>query len=137
MREWAKQVQANVQTPYASALNAGDVKKALASTTGAIEHVHVSGRGLQHLFHMLGVEGSGAVGLIVHAFASPLFLAIGAAAGAMWLFNKALQALSPIADTLGVKSLAPHMEHFAEKTSRHARPYLEWADGLRRGRSES
>ena len=136
-REWAKQVQKNVQTPYASSVTMGDAKKILASTGSATEKLHVSGRGLQHLFHMLGVEGSGSIGLLVHALASPLFLAISAAAGALWLFNKALQALSGISDTLGVKSLAPQMEHFREKTIEARAAVLEWADGLRRGRSEA
>jgi hypothetical protein len=136
-RDWAKQVQKNVQTAYAAQYTMGDAKKILASSGGAMEKLHVSGRGLQHLFHMMGVEGSGAVGLLVHALASPLFLAISAAAGAMWLFNKALQALGPIADTLGIKSLAPNMEHFREKTIEARAAVLEWADGLRRGRSEA
>ena len=137
--KWAKDMKRGMGGggEYASVLTQGDVKKALEGVGEAAHGAHIPVRGLSHLFSELGVKGSGATSIIVHAFKNPIFLAIAAAAGALWLFNKALQALGPVADTLGTKSLAPQMEHFREKTIEARASMLEWAASLSKGRSEA
>ena len=122
--KWAKDMKRGMGGggEYASVLTQGDVKKALEGVGEAAHGAHIPVRGLSHLFSELGVKGSGATSIIVHAFKNPIFLAIAAAAGALWLFNKALQALGPVADTLGTKSLAPQMETLQSGWTATAQP---------------
>ena len=138
-QNWAKDMKRGMNEggEYASVLTQGDVSKALKGVGEAASGAHIPVRGLSHLFSELGVKGAGFTSVIVHAFTNPIFLAIGVAAGALWLFNKALQALIPIADTLGTKSLAPQMEKFAIKTIEAKAAMLEWASSLSKGRSEA
>ena len=136
-KNWASKVQSSVAPDYATILNQGDVKKALSSVESGSHGAHGAVKDLRKGIRSFGFEGSEAIEMIAHALKSPLFLGIGIALGGLWLLDKALKALSPIADSLGLKSLAPQMEKFKSKSIESKSAILEWADGLKRGRSEA
>lgn len=91
---------------------------------------------LRHELKYLGGAFGEVAYVILGSFKSPIMWAIGAVIGALYGLHKALQALSPTADTLGVKSLAPKLENFSNKVIEAKASVASFFDEIRRGRGE-
>lgn len=109
---------------------------AIAAAGNAVEKTHLPVRLLKKELKYLGGAFGEIAHIAIYSFKSPIMWAIGGVIAGLYGLHKWFQFLSPKADTLGTKSLAPQMEHFTAKVIESKAALAKWFDEFSRGRTE-